>query len=236
MITVNTQDLSDEKNRTVEQEQKWQTRPLLLPTTQMKQGDRGSKASSLEPLLWLDYSSLPSATAYNLSLVPWDFIGALTFGCQSLRGQTREAADRRQGLYRRWLAEICKCFRLRLRNLSDYTKTEYGTDSDNPHFHLLIRFQSPRLVSRKEVAATAKQLWTESSPWRDAFGSINDEWQAKIVPFLAENGQRGIDYVTKDEVDRYGNLRVPEETLSKRLKREIRQKNTKAAREIKFAC
>ena len=150
--------------------------------------------------------------------------------------QTREAADRRQRLYRRWLAEICKRFGLRLRNLSDYTKTEYGTDSDHPYFHLLIRFQSPRSVSRDEFAATAEQLWTESSPWRDAFGSRKDEWEAKIEPFRAEIGLSGINYVTKDEVDRYGNLRVPEEILSDRRKRTIRQKNTQAAGEIKFAC
>lgn len=233
-MSIETQVMEQGDSHSGELEGMRQPRPSVL-SPQLNYVKGAGTNSALEVSLWLNSSHSPSATAYNLSLVRWDVVAHLSFGFEGRQSQSREAADQRASLYGRWLTEICKAFGLRRRNLRSYSKVEYGPFGDNPHYHGMIACEGPKRVSPTELAADAKRLWTESSPWRDKFGSVSDHWQAIIEPVNAELTKRGILYATKDEFDAHRNLRVPEEILSDRLRREITKRNAVAAGELQFA-
>ncbi|PAW89300.1 MAG: hypothetical protein B9S33_03630 [Pedosphaera sp. Tous-C6FEB] len=170
-----------------------------------------------------------------MSFIPWNVFGTLTFGSSFLRGHSSEARDKRKSLFFRFLFRTARASGLSGSHLLAFVRTEFG-ESDKAHFHFLIGFggRSPGPVD--EFVCAGKELWTHSSLWRDEFGSGRNKWQAKIEPFRAAEAREGIAYVTKNENDRDGNPRVPEEFMSDRLTKKTRSRNAQAAEEFQFAC
>lgn len=232
---MNTQAFNERNGQRVVQEGMEHFCPSLLATPENCGLARGGRDASLEGSLYSASRRTSSATAYNLSFIPWDVFGTLTFGSSFLRWDSMDARDKRKSLFFRFLFQTARASGLRSKNLLAFVRTEFG-ESDKAHFHFLISFGGRNSGPVDEFVRAGKELWTHPSLWRDEFGSRRNKWQAKIEPFRAAEAREGIAYVTKNENDRHGTPRVPEEFFSDRLKREVRKRNAQAAGEFQFAC
>jgi len=145
-----------------------------------------------------------NGVAYNLAKIDWLLTCHFTWEFDSRVADTDFSEQRRKEDLSRLLGSTCGRFKLRIRNLAYYHKTEWGK-SLRGHCHLLLARHGTKNVAPELLASDLKESWLK-------YGI------AVIEPFDKKRHWEAVSYSSKTEKDANGHPRFHPEYFSPALK------------------